>query len=571
MYTLNQKYWIRFIGVLISICFIASVTASDSDALLKQVDKDLRQAERDMFGGKTEKAIASLENINISLQKIRKDDPDNPKLKTAENKYKKLVKDLERRTGKDLGGGTLTAATASTATEMAPKPEVKEATASSTQTSAGSAATAATGSAATSQATAEKTASSSKTAAKLPYDARKPMSETERNLSSLERDINKLADPDYGGNKDQLLSNMEKKLAQVKESLTEAKNFAAAKGVTSHPDFDAVESQIVVAEKEIGSAKSGHETNKAAAAASANEVEADVLELKAIYDQVDPVFSKAPGNVIYYNDLKTVEDVIVQIENFEKNDLASVQSKMKTFASKYGTTKAEIDKKADAMGFVDVYYRASYPYTELAVGIENVAKTRDVMAADLARRTQSELSTISKGAELHMIERYAKVRNWLAMAIRYKADNPKVVELQNTIDSQIETGMNEFNARVDGRNWPANASNAPSNADELADVSLDWFKDSPDWGKRSSKVRHPLAVTVTGPWSVQKRNLLGNPIMYGLPIKLAVLVDEDKELNVARVYELTMRTVEKADAKMEPPFDHITVGNSYFIRPDKVK
>jgi hypothetical protein len=79
-----------------------------------------------------------------------------------------------------------------------------------------------------------------------------------------------------------------------------------------------------------------------------------------------------------------------------------------------------------------------------------------------------------------------------------------------------------------------------------------------------------LAVSVTGPWSVQKQNLLGNPIMYGLPIKLAVRVDSDAELNVVRVYDLTMRTVEKAGVEMEPPFDHITVGNSYFIRPDKV-
>jgi hypothetical protein len=58
--------------------------------------------------------------------------------------------------------------------------------------------------------------------------------------------------------------------------------------------------------------------------------------------------------------------------------------------------------------------------------------------------------------------------------------------------------------------------------------------------------------------------------MYGLPIKLAVRVDEDSELNVVRVYELTMRTAEMRGVKQEPPFDHITVGNSYFIRPNKV-
>ena len=193
------------------------------------------------------------------------------------------------------------------------------------------------------------------------------------------------------------------------------------------------------------------------------------------------------------------------------------------------------------------------------------------MAEDLVRRTTSELDGIRKGHDFFVGERYEKVKNWLKMAERYQADNPKVKELQATIDKKIADGMKEFNARVDGRTWPAHASNAPSNKDDLADAALDWFKNSPDWGKRSSKVRHPLAVIVTGPWSVQKKNLLGEPIMYGLPIKLAVEVDEDKELNAARVYILTMRTAEMRGVKMQPPFDHITVGNSYFIRPDKVK
>jgi hypothetical protein len=59
--------------------------------------------------------------------------------------------------------------------------------------------------------------------------------------------------------------------------------------------------------------------------------------------------------------------------------------------------------------------------------------------------------------------------------------------------------------------------------------------------------------------------------MYGLPILLAVHVDSDKELDVARVYVLTIRTAEMRGVKMEPPFDHITVGDSYYIRPATVK
>ena len=407
---------------------------------------------------------------------------------------------------------------------------------------------------------------------KIPFAARKPLNTANRLLKSLETNLKNLSDPAYTGNKDQLVDNIEKKLVQVRESLAEAKKLAAEKGVTSHPDFDAVDAKIGDAERSIAFSKSGYEQNKAVAAASAKEVDADVADLKTLYDKVQPVFEKATGYVFTYNDLKTVEDVIVQIEKFETNDLSVVKSKMQAFASKYGSSKDAIDKKADAMGYAGTHYRASYPYTELAAGIENVSKTRDVIAEDLVRRTTEELGGISKGgADFHVLERYQKVRDWLKMAVRYQAQNPKVKELQGSIDKRIEDGMKEFHARVDARNWESHASNAPSNAAELAKVSLDWFKNSPDWGKRSSDIRHPLAVTVTGPWSVQKKNLLGEPIMYGLPIKLAVQVDADNELNVVRVYDLTMRTMEGSNVKMAPPFDHITVGNSYFIRPNKVK
>ena len=103
---------------------------------------------------------------------------------------------------------------------------------------------------------------------KIPFAARKPLNTANRLLKSLETNLKNLSDPAYTGNKDQLVDNIEKKLVQVRESLAEAKKLAAEKGVTSHPDFDAVDAKIGNAEMSIASAKSGHEANKAAAAAS---------------------------------------------------------------------------------------------------------------------------------------------------------------------------------------------------------------------------------------------------------------------------------------------------------------
>lgn len=548
-----------FAAILILLCasflngLLAPALAEDAKALSSEINKELRQAERDMFGGKTDKAIAALPNIRGLLDQLKSADPNSTSLKTYENKYAKLVKDLERRTGKDLGGGTVTATGSSTETDLPEKPvgePMPEGGATPVE-SAGS-------------------GQSAGTAAKVPYAARKPLSNATRLLGSLERNLANLADPEYRGDKDQLVGNIEAKLPDIQSALDQAKALAAEKGVTTHPDFDDVEARLADAKSQVALAKGDYVEAKAAAAATSAEVTADVNALKAEYDQVSSYFDAATGYVIYYNDLEPVETLITQIEEFEKEKQPGLTPKMDSFAAKYGTARDEIDNKANAMGYSG-QFRASFPYTELVQGIENVKKTRVAMAEDLVDKGTGRLAGIENLHDFAVADRLNNIKTWLEMAARYDAANPKVTNALAGIDEQIADAMKALNARIDARTWPDHASNAPKNAKDLANAALDWFKNSPDWGKRSEDARRPLDVVVTGPWSVQETNLLGEPIMYGLPILLAVEVPSDKELNVARVYVLTMRTVEMRGVKMEPPFDHITVGDSYYIRPSAVK
>ncbi len=543
------------LALVLGSVLLAGFSSLAGGATVSEVSSALRQAERDMFAGKSDKAIAALENIRESLAALKASDPNNSGLPSLESKYTKLVKDLERRTGKDLGGGTLTAASSSTETTMPAKP------------AAGSVPE---GEAASAAAPAEPAEAAP--AAKLPYEARRPMSQVDRLLNSLAGNLENLADPEYPGDKDQLVGNIEAKLPEIRSTLDQAKSLAAAKGVTSHPDFDSAEARLREAEQAVAQAKGQYEEDKAAAAARSGEVGADVAALKAAYDRVSSIFDAATGTVIYYNDLEPVEKLIIQIEDFENSDLPGLKQALDAFAAKYGSTREEIDGKADAMGYSGDY-RASFPYIESTEGIANVAKTRVVMAEDLVANANQRLANTREGSahDFFVGEQYAVVKAWLEMAARYDAENPKVKEARAGIDQQIAEGMKSFNAEIDKRTWPGHASNAPKNAEALAQAALDWFKTSPDWGKRPQDARRPLAVAVKGPWSVQATNILGEPIMYGLPVLLAVEVESDKALNVARVYDLTMRTVEQRGVKMEPPFDSITVGNSYYIRPSAVK
>jgi Skp family chaperone for outer membrane proteins len=90
-----------------------AAAAQDADALLKQFNTELRQSQNDMFAGKSERAVEFLGALKELLDRVEALDPNTPKLKAAKGKYTKLVKDLERRTGRGLGGATTTVAAGS--------------------------------------------------------------------------------------------------------------------------------------------------------------------------------------------------------------------------------------------------------------------------------------------------------------------------------------------------------------------------------------------------------------------------------------------------------------------------
>lgn len=556
MYPPKAKSSLVCLVILLAISIFGNVSspalAGDAKYLLNEANKTLREAQRDMFSGKTDKAVASLEKIKGLLDEAKSADPNNPRIETTENKYLKLIKDLERRTGRDLGGGTTTTG-GGTPAELPPKPEAEPMASKSSQAAAP-----------------EKAGAPS---AKVPYAARQPLGQANQALSSVEDNLKKLADPNWPGGKEGVVKNLDAKLSYAKKMLDEAKKEAAKKGVSSHPDFDEVEAKIAEAEKRVAEAKSGYKEAKAAEAAQAVEVDADVKALKAEYDRVSPLLEKATGVAIYYNDLKPAEELIGKIEDFEKNDIPKLKPAMEAFTSKYGSTKDEIDKKADSMGYVGTYYRASFAYTQLAEGIANVAKTRTVMADDLVRRAREMMDHAGSGIhDFGRIENQNRIKAYGLMAARYDAESPRVKEFTAGMEDWVQKDLKALNAKIDKATLPGRAANAPDDSDALTKVAHDFLQKEADKeaakGKEGRKV---LAVVITGPWRVFKKNLLGEPIQYGLPIVSAEQAESEKGLNMARVYQGTLLTEEYKGVKMAPPFIGAAVGDSYYVRPSAVK
>jgi flagellin-specific chaperone FliS len=529
---------------------------ANPNTLAQNADKQLSEAQKLMFGGKKDEAVETLLKAAKDIEQLRKAAPEHAKLKALHSKAERLKQDLERRTNKmiDLKSGTAKdkeAPAAPDKREAKPKPD-SGTKPDTTNTGAGEA---------------PKTGSTGR----LPAPAQQAMRDLENKFRSIE-DCYRWVDT-YRERKEDP-AKMEEKLKRAKEiigelqlALNTAKQEASQRGVTSHPDFDAAQKRIDEQPARLEKALAEVKQQAAGAATSKAEVQKDVEDLRAGFDSLrEKIFNKATGVAIYFNDMKPVEELIALIEGFEKQEQAAVKKTLTKFAAKYGETRDAIDKKAEAMGYAG-NRRASYVYEEMKKGVENVAKTRSAMAEDLAKRAEDQLGRLTKGHDFFRIQQHNAVREYLTMAKRFDAAIPKVKELSESVEKRLAEDMKALGAKIDGVKWPGSVSGKKKEEE----AGLKYFKESPDWEKRPTEPRHVLGVAIRGEWTVQKKNLLGQPTQHGIPALLAVQVDGEKKDNLARVYNLTLRNAESANAKPEPPFTEITVGDSWYIRPSAVK
>ena len=195
------------------------------------------------------------------------------------------------------------------------------------------------------------------------------------------------------------------------------------------------------------------------------------------------------------------------------------------------------------------------------------------MADDLIRRASDMKDRTSKGvSDFARPKQHNIIKAWGKLAAQFDQDNPRVKEFNSGLDSWIEEDMKTLNTKIDKATWPRRADNAPGNADKLSDIAVKFLqKEENKRAQKNIEVGKVLAVAVTGPWRVFKKNLLGEPIQYNLPILCAVQYKSDKDLNVVRVYDSTLFTEEYKGVKMAPPFLGATVGNSYYMRPSALK
>lgn len=416
--------------------------------------------------------------------------------------------------------------------------------------------------------------------AKLHPDVQRGLTSAVRALDQSDKYVQEAQDASNSQEKEAIVKKLRFQLDKASADLKEAEEAAVAKGQSGHPELLQARARLSDLEKKYEAVKDDTAQTVAGEKAAVAGAAAMAKEMKKDYDRLnEQVFSKAPGSPIYYNTPEEPLDLIVRIEAFEKDELPGLKERLAQFERELGTDKDAIDAKAEADGYDDPYYRASWAWEKMREGIQQVARTRTVMAEDLlgwADRTKDQVKTFT--SDFSRVERYEAVKTWLELAVRFDATNARARKDLDGFKAWRDADWKEFSKAIDARVFPGPRQGAPGNAAALAKAGQSWFEESLEWGRshesptrKDKDPQHIVTVVVMGPWSVQATNIAGQPTMYGVPAKVVVSLDREKDFEVVRVYEVTLRTAEHVGVKQAPPFDSVTVGSSYYVRPSAVK
>ena len=298
-----------------------------------------------------------------------------------------------------------------------------------------------------------------------------------------------------GDNYRMAVERMERRVAEMAASLEEARTAAANKGVPAHPALDEAAANLASARDANTQIQGAYKAGAAAAADAEKAVAGDSEALKALHQEMrTKIFDKATGNIPYYNTPEQVEELIASIETFETTEKSSLQRTLAGFEAKYGKSQQEVERSIGD-------WQTSNAYEELTKGIVNVGKAREAMAEDLMKKYEDGFGKLADIHDFSKVRHAAENKKYLDMAIRFSPENAKAKSAHAGHRQRVDAVLKEFFAAVDRKQWPGNSGNAPSNATELVQAALSFFREDIEWGRRDkhpsakdTEVRNALAV-----------------------------------------------------------------------------
>ena len=421
----------------------------------------------------------------------------------------------------------------------------------------------------------------------LPYHVREAMREVDSLLRSIDSAFRWVEE--FGSRSDTTADQVQQKFRSVDENLKavrtameKVKEEADKAGVGNHATIAEAHKRIDEVPGRLEKARAAHGAQMAQDADTARKADADAKHLLDEYARVKAEILDFCEGTPQLDPNTALDAVKARAAAFDKfgADAPKLREMLDAFSQKYGTDGAAIRKKLDEAGYTGQSFEPANAYDALRKGPEKVGTARALFAEAIVKHVNDRLSPerMQGLSEFYaMAVPFADLKKMAEVAAKLAPENANVSAAARNVDQKVKSARQTWVDRINKRTWAGHTARAPANAAQLAASAMAFFRSDPEWGKRDKDPKaqgkrpsRPLAVSVTGAWSVQARNLLGQPTMYGLPILLAVQLDDEKADDLARVFALTLRTAERAGVKAAPPFESCTVGNSYYIRASRI-
>ena len=527
--------------------------ATDSATLAKQINKDLRQAERLMFSGKKTESNALLNQVSAMLEQLKAADASSSKIMGLENKYSKTRKALDKRMGVE---------TASAAPELSPPK---------------------------SQPT--KSVASAGTGRKGGYKEQMMKKNISKAVKDVDYEVRRAEEMMEPGNSNSNLSmSSDDKAAKAVEYLARAEQHLV-KTEQKYPDLSQEsQEQFTVARAKIAKtqiaienwqkseqSKSSIAAQEAAASAEVAagktaKMEQDAELIVALHEKYFGTFEKIHGGTLVYSmKLDEANQALEMVINAEKT-LTLFAADLGRLAESYGSNSMDIYNAFHAEGYV-LGNSEENKLGQLIETVDKVKKSRQQSAATLAGNAQTLLAAFNNQLNDARLQRMADAKKLLLVGRQFDPENQQIIQMLSDIDDQMTLVADKMTAQIDAAQWAGNISSfsGPGDVIALAAEAKKYFENDKDWGAKKDRQVKILDVCVRGPWKIAETDIFGRVISWRLAIHVAVTDEKLKPRNLARVYDLSILAMEgpAEKAPKKPPFAGYWVGDSWMMRLDK--
>jgi hypothetical protein len=329
-----------------------------------------------------------------------------------------------------------------------------------------------------------------------------------------------------------------------------------------HPAYDRTVAEVDRLENSVKGQLAGVQATR-------DRLKNDTIALGAVVEEVR-TFLQSIGPIDFRSGTEDrmiagAEQLLGKLDGFDR---AKADAMLKSFGDRYGADRDAVAasvRKIMGTQRLDVPHSPGALFDSLGRDLKEIERYRADAGKQMVEVAKRNAATKAVDADRRE-KSFGIARRCLEVALKLNPDNREAQELRDSLGAGAAAAEEKAEAVIDAGTWEPHSSRfqGPGDADELAEAARKWLAGDGGW----TKDKDLLAVRVDGDWLVAKKNILGEPTNWGLPVEAAFVRHKDRDRDVAWVYRLTMVTRE---AEKAPPWEGARVGSNRRMRASKIE